>query len=392
MEHWSDMMSYVNCIASLKQSFGDSMMDVFWNSGVVSSVVKSMHKAPNCFICHCKLLSLFASGCPDENKSSLLRQCMHYYDLFKYGVGSAKDKNVPTPDEMTAMDEDLDRILQVCCSDVLVGARCMFNAIVNDNSNDGFPADSMLIESNAVDKTVRRLFDQGVKEANNQLVVGMCIAYIAMCARNSATLPQLIADLRSHLALSPADPVFNFGGERIANIIIFSIDSSSFSPEAESLLAACFAKCAPFTASDSLSETIDEAMKFVVTATGPVCASVLQKLYVLACSPTIASLFTPYMDVIRIVAEEAGKSGEKYYQFLCSVLPRNLEQHKDEQEDEEDDSATAPPPPSYEEHLQNQQQQQQQQPPPKPQQSDSDDDDGDDKEDGPVGLPPSDMN
>jgi len=238
-----------------------------------------------------------------------------------------------------------------------------------------------MVESDAVDRTVHRLFDQGVAAtaeedtsgSHRQLLFGMCLAYVAMCSRVRPTLPQLISSLRKQIPLGVDDPAIRFGEERIAHAILLTIISPQYIEEAESLLAACFAKGTNFTVPKDFVALLDDAMNYVSRMTGPAdCQTVLQKLYIIAQSPVIAEHLVPYITIIDDIAHWAGSAGMKYYSSLSALIKSHIPPPP-----ESDDSAQLHEPtdkradePVFEEHSEKQLQ------PEKPQEM--------------LGLPPSD--
>jgi len=328
----------------------------FWSEGVVKLVLNHLHKKPGSFTVVCKIFAMFVHGCPEEMKPLVVKQCIVYSNLFKYKCMSGD----ADPKVLVEMDSDLDAVIKELCSpDDQNSYLSLFSAFVESFIDSSYPPDSMLVNSDVVDKTVWRMLDKdnvatttGDGSSSRQLLLGMCIAYVAMCWRSKLNLTQFITNLRNHLSLRPEDPVFSFGAHRIEIAILLSIDSERFSDAAESLLADCFVKSDESVVPINVKDTLDKAMQFILNFTGSPYVVILQKLYILAHSPAFARLLQPYLDSIKRMGIDVGKSGEKYLTFLTSVInpppppPYNQEDN---------------PPPSYNEHIQQQKQQQQQQ-------------------------------
>jgi len=274
---WREILTYVDSVGSIKKTSDELVTKVFWSSEVVTTVVDALRSNLESFIAICKLIALFAHGCPDKLKPSIVKYCIGFNNMFKYAVliNEAQQSNdYPIPEELEAMDSDLDVIIQNLCSDPQKGTLYLFSAFVECSTNGSNPSDSMLVNSNAIHRLIQSMLDRVKSMSDDEksryqvLLFGMCIAYVAMCYRKMTGLSQFIADLRSVLPLGPEDPAFNFGAERIANAVMISIDSERYSDEAESLLVACFAKSVHIQLTTDLQYTIDNAMKFIESFTG----------------------------------------------------------------------------------------------------------------------------
>jgi len=312
---WRDILSNVNVIASLKTEFCEMMSTVFWSDVIVKQFMEALRNSPECFLPLCKLLSFFVQDCPLKYKLHVVRYVVSSHNCF---VNTVMEQDFPAlPEEMDDMEKDLDTVLTSLCSSWQNGAMMLFNALVSQPlRDDEHLIVGMTVNSPAIDKAVHRLLEQGLAESSQfqadaavgarRILFGMCLAYLVVCSREMKTIPQLIADVRSNLALGPSDPAIGFGAERVAFAMLCTIESTAFSPETESLLADCFSKSIPFEVNDNLMAIMKEAMEFVKDLDG------LQKIFILAHSPVLARCLEQYLDIFEGVAKQVGKESDKY--------------------------------------------------------------------------------
>jgi len=300
---WTEMMKYVRVINNFKKDYSDILTRVFWSETIIRETVKSFQESPECFPALCKFMSLFIKDMPAAYNSHLLTYILSSYNCYTY-ILAEKPDSPPTPEDLASMEEDMDTILQVLCSPWQTGAINLFNALVNEPVCSEEGAIEMVVKSVPVHKVITRVFEEGMAAlpslppdyANNarRCLLGMAIAYIAMCSPEMKSLPEFIEKLRGHLALGPTDPLISFDALSVAHAIVYlTVQTSCYTPEAESLLAACFAKSAPFEVSDKFISFVSQALRIV---SGP---SPLQKLFILCNSPILArsigSLVKPFL-------------------------------------------------------------------------------------------------
>jgi len=401
---WPEMMKYVRIIITLKKDYSDILTRIFWSERMIRETVKSFQESPECFPSLCKFTALFIKDIPVDYKDYLLTYILSSYNCYTYLV-SEKPDNPPRPEDLKSMEEEMEAILQVFCETWQHGARRLFDALVNDPVCSEEGAIEMVVNSVTVHKAITRVFEEGMADlpshpaeyASNarRFLLGMAIAYVAMCSPGMKSLPKFIEDLRSHIAIGADDPLIAFEAAKVARAIMYlTVQPSSYSSETESLLAACFAKSAPFEVDEKFVSFVDKALEFV---SGPAC---LQKLFILCNSPffvrAMGSLLKPFIDDVidtdDISMHYVAAIRKLLTQPAPAPAPAPEQQQQQQQVPVQSESMSAETAP-----------QQVQQPPPSvaseepkdkkdvvEQKGEQEDDDDEEEQQQPMGLPPSD--
>jgi len=339
---WREMLARVDLIARLKQENAEVMSGVFWTGDMVKETIGCLRSSHECFLPLCVFVALFADTCPDVYKTHIVRIILSSHNCF---VNTLSDCDLPpSTDELAFMENNLEKILNACCSTWYPAAMYLFNAFVNCLSGKEPLQIAMIVNSTAVDRVVRRIFEQGMAAIDTipedtrgqakSVLFGMSLAYIVVCSRGMQSLPQFIRDVRSHLALGPSDPELYFGAENIASALLSTIETPALSDEAESLLSACFAKTAPFVLNDDLLSLLAEAVRYISDSAG------LQKMFILCHSTQLAPYLEQYLDAL---AANLGAQSDKYIAAIRKIEhPQHPVQQQQPQEPQPQESQPQP--------------------------------------------------
>jgi hypothetical protein len=392
---WPEMMKYLRIVMLLKKDYSDILTRAFWSDRMIQETVKSFQEVPECFPALCKFTALFIKDIPEGYKSHLLTYILSSYNCYTY-ILSEKPDNPPRPEDLKSMEEDVDAILRVFCETWQHGATRLFDALVNDPVCHEDGAIEMVVKSVQVHRVVTRVFEEGMAAlptypadyASNarRTLLGMAIAYVAMCSPEMEGLSEFVKNLRGHIALGSSDPLVSFEANKIARAIMYlTAQPLTYSAETESLLAECFSKSAPFEVNDSFVSLVDNALQVV---SGPAC---LQKLFIICNSPfmvrSIGSLLVAFIDDVQDTDEVSVHYVGAIRQLLTQPARVEPKQQVPVQSAPETMSVPSENPANA---SATQPAATVSQPAPEKQQQKGEDDDDDEAQHQPLGLPPSD--